>query len=74
MYVKIKINMSFVIMLLKAASVFVSPACRRGCTALVQARKMTQTCTVGEMLTNQKMCVSLLWCQYFRSYENCGEE
>ena len=55
--------------------VFVSQACRRGCTALVQAREMTQTCFVGEMVTNLKMCVSLLWCQYFRSYEeNCGEK
>ena len=41
---------------------------------MVQTREMTQTCTVGEIVTNLKMCVSLLWCQYFRSYEeNCGE-
>ena len=41
----------------------------------MQDREMTQICAVGEIVMNLKMCVSLLWCQYFRSYdENCGEK
>ena len=76
MSVKIKINMLFVIMLLSCKCVLclfhqlaeggAQPWCKLG---------RTQTCAVGEIVMNLKICVSLLWCQYFISYDwNCGEK